>query len=223
MVGWSSGVVSHLGGGYSPDPDELRCLGQRMDEEDALQDPGRTVVDHAQRVRVPVEEAARLLRIEKGSVKKRIQRGKLRSEKDSKGRIWVHLDGSETVHGESGVKSGDKSETVWDGQLDDLREQLRYLREQLDREREARTEERRRQDTIIAQLSAATAEQARTIQQLEAPEQPWSTQASAEDSPSAGEMRVEPTTPSEASGGPQEGSQPPQERRSWWRTFFGFE
>jgi hypothetical protein len=218
MVGWSSDVVSHFGGGYSPDPDELPCLGQRMDEEDALQDPGRTVVDDAQTVRVPVEEAARLLGIEKGSVKKRIQRGKLRSEKDSKGRIWVYLNGSETVHGES----GDRSETVWDSKLDDLREQIRYLREQLDREREARTEERRRQDTIIAQLSAATAEQARTIQQLEAPEQPWSTQASAEDSPSAGEMRVEPSTPSEPSGGPQEGSQPPQERRSWWREFFGF-
>jgi chromosome segregation ATPase len=218
MVGWSSDVVSHLGGGYSPDPDELPCLGQRMDEEDALQDPGRTVVDDAQTVRVSMEEAARLLRIEKGSVKKRIQRGKLRSEKDAKGRIWVYLNGSETVHDES----GDKSETVWDGQLEDLREQIRYLREQLDREREARTEERRRQDTIIAQLSAATAEQARTIQQLEAPEQPWSTQASAEDSPSAGEMRVDPTTPSEPSGGPQEGSQAPQERRSWWREFFGF-
>src|SRR5215210_6055340 len=114
-----------------------------------LQDPGRTVVDDAQTVRVPMEEAARLLRIEQGSVKKRIQRGKLRSEKDTQGRIWVYLDGSETVHDES----GDKSETVWDGQLDDLREQIRYLREQLDREREARTEERRRQDTIVAQLS----------------------------------------------------------------------
>src|SRR5215212_7421163 len=218
MVGWSSDVVSHLGGGYSPDPDELPCLGQRMDEGDALQDPGRTVVDDAQTVRVSMEEAARLLRIEKGSVKKRIQRGKLRSEKDAKGRVWVHLDRSETVRDES----GDKAETAWDGQLEDLREQVRYLREQLDREREARTEERRRQDTITAQLSAATAEQARTIQELEAPEQPWSTQASAEDSPSAGEMRVDPTAPSEPSGGPQEGSQAPQERRSWWREFFGF-
>lgn len=189
-----------------------------MDEEDALQDTGRTVVDDSQPLRVPVEEAARLLRIEKGSVKKRIQRGKLRSEKDAKGRVWVHLDRSETVHDES----DDKSETVWDRQVEDLREQVLYLREQLDREREARTEERRRQDTIIAQLSAATAEQARTIQQLEAPEEPWSPQASAEASPSAGEMRVEPT-PSEPSGGSQEGSQLPQERRSWWRKFFGFE
>ncbi len=51
----------------------------------------------------------------------------------------------------------------------DLWEQVVYLREQLDREREARTEERRRHDTIIAQLSAATAEQARTIWAIEAP------------------------------------------------------
>jgi hypothetical protein len=180
-----------------------------------LQDTGRTVVDDAQTMRVPVEEAARLLRIEKGSVKKRIQRGKLRSEKDAKGRVWVHLDRSETVHDES----RDESMTDLGRALEDLREQILYLREQLDREREARTEERRRQDTVIAQLSAATAEQARTIQQLEAPEQPWSPQASAEASPSAGEMRVEPT-PSEPSGGPQD-SPGEIRRRSWWREFFG--
>ena len=42
---------------------------------------------------------------------------------------------------------------------------MRYLRDQLNQEREAR----QRADTVIAQLSAATADQARTIRALEAP------------------------------------------------------
>ena len=46
----------------------------------------------SQTVRVSVEEAATLLGIEKGSVKKRIQRGKLRSEKDARGVTWVYVD-----------------------------------------------------------------------------------------------------------------------------------
>ena len=49
-------------------------------------------MDESQTIRVSVEEAATLLSIEKDSVKKRIQRGKLRSEKDASGQLWVYLD-----------------------------------------------------------------------------------------------------------------------------------
>jgi hypothetical protein len=49
---------------------------------------------------------------------------------------------------------------------------VEHLREQLAEEREAR----RRADTIIAQLSQATAEQARTIRALEAPGSPQAEQ-----------------------------------------------
>src|SRR5215217_3647060 len=172
----------------------------------------------ANRNRLTVAQAAASLGITEGAVRSRIKRGTLPTSKEG-GAVFVLLGGGTSAANQppkTGAPGG-QSEVV-----EDLRDQVAYLREQLDREREARTEERRRQDTIIVQLSQANAEQARTIRQLEAPEQPWSTQVSAEDSPSAGEMRVEPRTPSEPSGGPQEGSQPPQERRSWWREFFGF-
>ena len=51
-------------------------------------------MDEAGTRRVTVEEAAQLLGIEKGSVKKRIQRGKLRSEKDATGTHYVYVDES---------------------------------------------------------------------------------------------------------------------------------
>ena len=102
----------------------------------------------------------------------------------------------------------DQSERV-----EDLREQVAYLREQLDPEREARTEERRRHDTIVAQLSAATAEQARTIRAIEAPV--------SEEAPEAAEaVEEEPeqaAPPRSNAPGPQTGG----ERRPWWRRVFG--
>jgi hypothetical protein len=54
---------------------------------------------------------------------------------------------------------GDQSKLV-----DALQDQIRSLREQLDAEREARTEERRRHDTIVAQLTSR-------IPAIEAPEE----------------------------------------------------
>jgi hypothetical protein len=49
--------------------------------------------------------------------------------------------------------------------VEELRDRIAYLEHQVEEEREAR----RRADTILAQLSAATAEQARTIRAIEAP------------------------------------------------------
>jgi hypothetical protein len=49
--------------------------------------------------------------------------------------------------------------------VEELRDRIAYLERQVEEEREAR----RRADTILAQLSAATAEQARTIRAIEGP------------------------------------------------------
>jgi excisionase family DNA binding protein len=120
-------------------------------------------MDQSGTTRVTVEEAARLLGIEKGSVKKRIQRGKLRSERDVSGTVYVHVDRSETVRDESqGQSKTGRAEL-----LESKDETITILRDQLHEEREAR----RRADTIIAQLARTTEEQARTIRELEAPQE----------------------------------------------------
>jgi hypothetical protein len=121
-------------------------------------------MDESETIRVSVEDAATLLGIEKGSVKKRVQRGKLRSEKDAGGTIWVYLDKSETVRDQSqGQSATDRDELV-----SELRDRVRSLERRLDEERESR----RRADTIIVQLSRANEEQALTIRELEAPASP---------------------------------------------------
>src|SRR5215207_6073614 len=95
---------------------------------------GGRSVDESQTIRVSVEEAATLLGIEKGSVKKRIQRGKLRSEKDAGGTTWVYLDKSQTSTGQStGQSETDRGELVGE-----LRDRVRSLERRLDDEGESR-------------------------------------------------------------------------------------
>jgi len=92
---------------------------------------------------------------------------------------------------------GDQSEFIAS-----LQDQIRYLREQLDAEREARTEERRRYDTIVAQLTSK-------IPAIEAPQEPPEAAETVEEEPEGAEPRP-------AAGGTQEGAQ-----RPWWRRVFG--
>ena len=153
------------------------------------------------------QAAARLGRTE-AAIRGRIKRRTLRSERES-GTVYVLLEADEASinRDEPNGESTDQYERV-----EDLREQVAYLREQLDREREARTEERRRHDTIIAQLSAATAEQARTIRAIEAP--------ASEEVPEAAETVEQ--GPEQAPPRPDApGPQTSVERRSWWRRLFG--
>jgi hypothetical protein len=169
-------------------------------------------------VRVTVAEAARRLGISEAGVRKRIQRGQIPHERGADSRTWVWVSPGEVRHAES----RDKPDQSRDELVDELRDQVRYLRQQLADEREARTEERRRHDTVIAQLSAANAEQARTIRAIEAS----SSQGGSEPPQNATVEPVEPSPsePPEMADDEQQGRGPipdagdPQSgpERRWW-------
>ncbi len=93
--------------------------------------------------------------------------------------------------------------------MDELRDRVVSLERMLDQEREARTEERRRHDTLMAQLM-------QRIPELEADSEP---RESPEAAPETSDMKP----PRSTSEGQQElTSQPQEEQRSWWRRVFGF-
>jgi hypothetical protein len=128
---------------------------------------GHTGEPQANRERLTVAQAATRLGITEGAVRSRIKRGTLRTDKEG-GTVFVLL-GDGTSQANQPPNTGvprDQSELIAA-----LQDQVSYLREQLGAEREARTEEHRRHDTVLAQLSAANAEQARTIRALEAPQE----------------------------------------------------
>jgi hypothetical protein len=149
--------------------------------------------------RLTVAQAAAALGLTEGAVRSRIKRGTLPTTKEGS-TVFVLLGGSTSQSNQTpniGVP-GDQSKLV-----DALQDQIRYLREQLDAEREARTEERRRHDTIVAQLTSR-------IPAIEAPEE---TPSEASEAAEAVEQQQGRGQPHSATGGAQEGAQ----RRAWWR------
>ncbi len=116
--------------------------------------------------RVTIQEAAHRLGVKDDAVRKRIQRGTLRHEKDSDGRVYVFLDATQDVsqdntHYPTGNMSQDShNETSKDDSKDKLinvlHDQIQYLKEIIearDRELEVRTDELKRKDTIIMSLT----------------------------------------------------------------------
>jgi hypothetical protein len=159
---------------------------------------GRTGEPQANHERLTVAQAAARLRITEGAVRSRIKRGTLPTVKEG-GTVLVLLGGGTSQANQppnTGVPGG-QAELV-----EALQDQIRYLREQLDAESEARTEERRRHDTVVAQLTSR-------IPAIEAPQ----------------EARETPQTVEDASGGapPHPGTEGAQEgvQRPWWRRLLG--
>ncbi len=140
-----------------------------------------------------------MLGISPEAVRARMHRGTLPKEKGDDGTVYVRLNDDRMRS--NGDGADDQTPMV-----EILRDQVAYLREQLDREREARTEERRRQDTIIMQLTQANAALAARVPELEA-------------SPNGQEDAQEPP---DASGGVEAGERSGEAQRwSWWHKLWG--
>jgi excisionase family DNA binding protein len=154
----------------------------------------RDIAQDTTQDRVTIQEAAQRLGVKEDAIRKRIQRGSLRHEKAEYGRVYVWVDATQDT-------TQDADESAQDARIEDLREQIAYLRRQLDEEREAR----RRADFILGQLSQANAEQARTIREIEAP-------AAQEPTEAAEAVEEEPETvePQSDTAGPQEATERPQ-------------
>jgi phage shock protein A len=155
--------------------------------------------------RVTVEQAAHILGIKEESVRKRVSRGKLRSDKDEDGRLLVYVDGTGTVrdeYGDRSVTDGDEQPDLARELIEEMRSRISSLENQLSEERESR----RRADTIIAQLTQANAALAARVPELE-----------------AAESHEEPAeaTPTPAPGQGTTGAQNGSERVSWWRRMLG--
>jgi hypothetical protein len=148
--------------------------------------------------RLTVAQAATALGITEGAVRSRIKRGTLPIVKEG-GTVFVLWgDGTSEANQPPNIGvPGDQSELVAS-----LQDQVRYLRKQLDAERDARTEERRRHDTVVAQLTSK-------IPAIEAPQE-------TRESPQTVEEEPERAEPRPATGGAQEGARSP-----WWRRVFG--
>jgi hypothetical protein len=191
---------------------------------DASRDDKKRIV-----ARMTVAEAARSLGIKEESVRKRVRRGKMRSEKNESGRLYVYVDGTETA----GDERVDKPEALYADQsvnktrgvsrqlIESKDETIRILQDQLQGEREAR----RRADTIIAQLTQADAALAQWTPELEAPQTHEEVaQGAAEDDAARGVRGQGGTGDPLGSVRPRDTAEFPVRgslTRPWWRRVFG--
>ena len=169
--------------------------------------------------RMTVEEAARSLGIKEESVRKRVRRKKMRSEKDEDGRLYVYLDATKAIRGERedlyAGRSADESGYVARELIESKDETIRILQVQLQEEREAR----RRADASIAQLTRDNAVLAQRVLELEAPQ-------TREEITQRGGARVRQEGASEPHGSarPRDTAEFPVRGsliHPWWRRVFG--
>jgi hypothetical protein len=151
-------------------------------------------------LRVTIREAANRLGVTEAAIRKRIQRGSLDKELGRDGRVYVYLDLSRDMY-------QPESQVHRDPLVEELRDRLRFLEDQL-RHANDRDRENRR---IIAALT-------QRIPELEAPHEPPGVPESVVEEPERAEPRS-------STGGPQEGSERPvtedEPPRSWWKRVFG--
>jgi excisionase family DNA binding protein len=168
--------------------------------------------------RMTIEEAARNLGIKEESVRKRVRRGRMRSEKDEGGRLYVYVDaieaaGDECVdesEGRYAERSVDEFRGVARELIESKDETIRILQDQLQEEREAR----RRADAIVAQLTRANAALAGGAPELEAPPAP--PRRAPEGLRGAAEPEFDPQRPHSVGQEIPAGSRGP-----WWSRWFG--
>ncbi len=153
------------------------------------------------RQRGTVSEAAEILGVSVEAVRGRIKRGTLEAERTEEG-VLVYLAAGQSPTGRD--QSTDQARPAPNSELvEELRDRISYLERMLEEEREARTEERLRHDTLMAELM-------RHIPQIEAPQEPPGAPETATEQPG----RVEPQPSVES-------AQEPPQPRSWLRRMFG--
>ncbi len=163
--------------------------------------------------RVSVPEAALLLGISEDAVRSRLRRRTLRKEKASDGTVYVILDGTAPTDRPTTDTDQPTTDAAADQRelVEALRDELAYLRQQLDAEREAG---RRKDHLLAAALERIPAiEPAEDDHEESAPDAPAGPQT-ASDGAARGEVPPEDSPAAE-------GHSAPRERSSWWRRLFG--
>ncbi len=114
--------------------------------------------------RLSTQDAAVALGISVEALRQRIRRGSVRSEKDTDGSVWVYIQDQDSVRTDDHTPTAPYSDL-----LADKDDQIRYLREQLDRADERDREQRR---IIAALTSRIPALPAATTEPTETPQEP---------------------------------------------------
>ena len=115
------------------------------------------------RTRMTVAEAARVLHISEGAVRKRVQRGTLEHERTAGGHLVVYLDSATTSKtGRERARDGSHEDRI-ERYLRGLEDRVEDLRNELDREREADREKKRINAALEKRIAELEGSQAAAV------------------------------------------------------------
>ncbi len=157
---------------------------------------GRTGADGVADERLTLRQAALRLGVSESAIRKRVERGTLRSDKGSDGRRYVYLAASLGADRMADIGSDMSATHERDTLISEMRAHTETLREQLEAERNAHAETRRLLAGALERIPAL---------------------AAAPETPHAPESASEPVPSTQAPPEPE----PPTEPRPWWRRMFG--
>jgi uncharacterized membrane protein len=163
--------------------------------------------------RVTIQEAARTLGVSEGAIRKRVKRGTLAHDKDPDGRVYVYLDDG-LDEGIDEVSHPERDALISE-MVEELRDEVRYLREQLHQELERRSAEAERYQQIVAALARANASLTEHLQALEPPQEETPPEPPPRSSETAMESGESAEQPSPAAGGAM--AEPVQQQRRYSR------
>lgn len=172
--------------------------------------------------RLTLRQAAARLGVSESAIRKRVERGTLRSDKGQDGRRYVYLDSAELGADEvadTGADTGadtsatHEREALISEMVEELRAEVHYLRDQLHQELGRRSAEAERYQQIVAALTTANASLSERLRELEPPQ---ATSQESTDEAETVEEEPERVEPRPAKGEAQEGA-----RRPWWRRWLG--
>jgi hypothetical protein len=166
------------------------------------------------RQRLSVAQAAEVLGISIEAVRGRVKRNTLKHERTREGVfVFLNADQSTDRMRPGADQSTDQSRPDAREELvAELKDRVSYLERRLDEEREARTEERRRHDTLMAQLTSR-------IPQIEAPSQETPSEPPSE-APESPQMHTVGGVPRGEDTDSPDHHTPSERERPWWRRLF---
>ena len=146
-----------------------------------------------------VQDAAKALGITVDAIRKRVERDTIEYEKDTDtGRVWILLDDRQAAGSTTTGQEHARHDTDREELLEELRDRVRFLERQLDREREAHGETRR--------IAAMLAQRVPELEAVTSPPEPRGSPESA-------------TADAGRGTGPE--PETTAQRRSWWRRIIG--
>jgi hypothetical protein len=181
--------------------------------------------------RATIQEAARIMGVSEGAIRKRVKRGTIAHDKGEDGRVYVYLDAG-VDKGVDGVSHPER-----DALVSELRSHNATLREQLEAEREANRENRRIIAALTSRIPELPAPEPRDQAQEEEPTAntpPDERLYAVTPTPQPGRVEPQPQGEGdqdpressemhmpEAGGGPLPHDQQTPSERPWWRRMFG--